>query len=399
MYVASAMNPEYIRVIQQIQPADLLRIPVKRRGPAPTGFVVRSQDPAPRFDFTVCPLSFVAGSTASVPPGNPYDVIVEYNSTMGSLEKILYTLYQEYQDTACEKTACSARRYILDKQVPKRKVLIPSLRRQENLGATLRRFAEIDPPSEGYHPCICIIEHSPQPELESLAAQHKCEYMWIFLDPRIPQIPVGQFNRALCYDRGVMNSMPAEWYLCHDNDLLVPKDFWACLDANIQRTQTRCIQPYTHRCVLYLHPEVAERFRANTRLTDEPLDPSMHQPLTPGAAGGSLYIHRDRYVQVGGHDPHLCWGYGPEDTLFFQKLKMLGPMAYADEPPIQMLHLWHPAAASQNPFHQDMDFFVKQIFLQQTPDQLGGYIQMKRAVFEHLMREWQTRQQAAQVTA
>lgn len=383
------MNAEYMRVLQECRPEDLLRIPVKKRGAPPTGFVVLCDSlPAP-FPFTVCPLAFVQKSVEQIPSGNPHDVIVHYQAGQGkdSIEKTLYLLYQAYQDTGCQSTANSMKRYLFEKTLPPRKVLIPSLRRQENLDATLRMFARLDQPREGYMPMICIVEHSPMPELESMAAKYKCEYIWIFLDPRMPQIPVGQFNRALCFDKGVLESSPAAWYLCHDNDLLMTKDFWSHLDANVERTKPKCIQPYTHRCVLYLKPGVANLFREDVSLADKPVDETMRLPLTPGAAGGSLYIHRDRYIEVGGHDPNLCWGYGPEDTMFFQKLLLQEPMAYADEPPIEMIHLWHPPAANLNPFHSDMDIFVKLYFLKQTPEQLRDYCAKKKVLFQTILRE------------
>jgi hypothetical protein len=385
------MDSEYFRIINEFPPEQLLRIPVKKLGAPPTGFLVLLEGDAPSFPFTLCPIHFVQKTEKVLPKGNPHDVIVHYEEKHGSLEKLLYLLYQEYQDTACQSTNLSLKRYLFEKTLPPRKVLIPSFRRQENLEATLRRFKEFDLPIEGYLPMICIVEHSPMPELEQLAKQYACEYLWILLDPHMPQIPVGQFNRALCFDKGVIESSPAEWYLCHDNDLLMAKDFWERLDANLNRTGKRCIQPYTHRCVLYLKPLVADNFRKTPSLADQPIDDSMHLPMEPGAAGGSLYIHRDRYIEVGGHDPNLCWGYAPEDMLFFKKLQNIEEIAYADNPPIKMLHLWHPPAASQNPLYRQIDFFIKYIFLQQSTEQMAAYISMKRSIFETILRERGTR--------
>jgi hypothetical protein len=199
-------------------------------------------------------------------------------------------------------------------------------------------------------------------------------------------MPLGQFNNALCYDKAFLYGSPANWYLFHDNDVLVPKQFWSMVDKNIERADTQFLQPYTNRCLYNLKQVVAEMFRENVALADEPLDDSMYFPLQPGAPGGSLYLTRQRYLEAGGHDPQFCWGYGPEDALFYHKLELLEPIAFADEPPIPMIHLWHPPAAGQNPFRHEMDFFVKGVFKQKNREEKLTYIKYKQELLRSLVQ-------------
>jgi hypothetical protein len=378
---------DYIKVIQGTSVETLYQLPHKHVGTHPTGFVVIHEEPLLlTFSFTVCPL-YTCSSTETVLPGsNPHDVIVSYKPELGSLETVLYTLYEAYKDTRCKQTDCSMKRYVYTKQTPPRKILIPCFKRQENLVCVLKRFATIDAPSEGYYPQILLVEHSPYPELQSIAEAYTCEYIWIFLDPRIPRMPLGQFNKALAYDKAVLYGSPADWYLCHDNDVLVPKNFWSLLDANVQRTKTQFIQPYTGRCLLNLKPAVAEAFRDNLSLADEPIEPAMIYERMPGAPGGSLYLSRDRYLDAGGHDPQLCWGYGPEDALFYHKLELLEPIAFADNPPIEMIHLWHPTASNNNPFRNEMDFFVKVVFKEKKLDEKRAYMEYKKTLLTNLLK-------------
>jgi hypothetical protein len=134
---------------------------------------------------------------------------------------------------------------------------------------------------------------------------------------------------------------------------------------------------------------VAEIVRESIELIDEPLDESMYEPLNPGAPGGSLYLSRQRYLEAGGHDPQFCWGYGPEDALFYHKLELLEPIAFADEPPIEMIHLWHPSAAIQNPFRNEMDWFVKVLFQGKSKEEKLAYMKSKESLLKNLLQNIQ----------
>lgn len=386
------LNARYLEIVQGTSVEGLYLLPHKQVVRYPTGFVVVAEESLENdFPFTLCPLFFSKKDKLHLPGKNPHDVVVMYKKELGSLESVLYTLYEQYKDTACQKTDCSMKRYLYEKTLPPRKIVIPCLKRKENLIPVLKRFQNIDLPKEGYRPQILLVEHSPYPELEKIAEEFDCEYIWLFLDPRTPELPIGQFNKALCYDKAFLFGTPAEWYLFHDNDILVPKQFWNMLDANVERAKTQFIQPYTHRCLLNLKPAVADMFRENIGLADEPLDTTMYSSLekAAGAPGGSLYLTRQRYLEAGGHDPQLCWGYGPEDALFYQKLELLETIAFADNPPIEMIHLWHPSAQIQNPFRVEMDVLVKGMFRDKTEDEKRHYMKYKEEVLKNVMRSLQ----------
>ncbi len=380
------MGDKYFSVLQTVSLPTLLTLPHKHTGTSPTGFVVRTNETVSSFPFTVCSLQFVKANEE--PMGtNPNDVIVDYSAKDGDLETLLYNLYELYREKHLESTGNSQKRYKYKNTLPPRKIIIPCLGRKENLIPTLKRLQTIDPPIEGYRPQICIVEHSPFPDLEMIATEYKCEYLWIFLDPRDNTLPVGQFNKALCYDKAFLFGSPAEWYLFHDNDVLVPRDFWNRLDKNVERAKTKFIQPYTHRSLLNTVPEIAQRLRENVDLADQGLTEEMIFPIVAGAPGGSLYLHRERYLEVGGHDPNYFWGYGPEDKLFFEKVKLIEPIAYADDPPIEMIHLWHETAAVQNPFRFQMDWFVHIFLYTKPPSEKKEMMKNKRLLLEDILQD------------
>ena len=384
------MHKKYSDAINSTHVESLYTVSHKQVGAYPTGFVVIYMEPVEEFPFTVCPLYFSSQEKETVPGTNPHDVLVLYKKEYGSLESVLYTLYERYKETSCIRTEYSVKRFLFENKIPPRKIVIPCFKRKENLVPVLKRFQMIDLPKEGYRPSILLVEHSPIPELQEIAEEFQCEYIWIFLQPQNPYMQLGQFNKALCYDKAFLFGMPAEWYLFHDNDILVPKNFWDMLDQNVKRAKTQFIQPYTHRCLLNLKPAVAEMFREDLTLADQPLDESMYNDLTisTGAPGGSLYLTRQRYFDAGGHDPQFCWGYGPEDALFYQKLELLEPIAFADDPPIELIHLWHPPAQVTNPFRIQMDMFVKSFFKQRPEEWKRGYMEYKQEILKNLMQNF-----------
>jgi hypothetical protein len=388
---------KYTNIINNINCMDLYLISHKSLGAYPTGIVIIGDISGLSFPFTLCQVYFCKAGDTILPGNNPHDIILQYNKhSMVNLEDTLYTLMEGYKISACERTDFSMKRYVYEKKVPPRKIIIPCFRRRENLIAVLKRFQMIAPPSEGYIPQILLVEHSHLQEIEYIANEFNCEYIWFNQKegPKpgyIDDTPLGQFNKALCYDKAFLFSSPAEWYLFHDNDVLVPNDFWSRLDANIQRTGTKFLQPYTHRSLLNLYPHFADVIREDPALVDQGVHPGMYAPINAGAPGGSLYIHRDRYIDVGGHDPNLCWGYGPEDRLFYNKLQLFEPISFADEPPIEMIHLWHPTAAINNPFLAVMNWFVFQYYEKLSIEHRMGIMRTKKKMLLDILQSRQLR--------
>jgi predicted glycosyltransferase involved in capsule biosynthesis len=85
------------------------------------------------------------------------------------------------------------------------------------------------------------------------------------------------------------------------------------------------------------------------------------QPAMPGSTGGSILVRRDTFLSVGGFDPELFYGYGPEDSFFWSKLETLekrvdpinwhfaGGGMFADDPPIDVYHMYHEPKWFSNP--------------------------------------------------
>lgn len=287
---------------------------------------------------------------------------------------VLNTLYTSVKERLYPKPSPT---HILDFLV-----LIPCRGRRNLLEATLKRFNE---ENTNVNTAIFLIEHSESPEYKDLAKEHGIGWFYIPLleDKKIPQ---GQFNRALCFDIGFLYGYPAKYVLCHDNDLLIPVDFWKKLKENIDREGSDVLQTYSDKFVWQTSADISKR------LIEEPdwfkNGFSVEQHCTKnaaGAKGGSLVLSREAYLRVGGHDPHFFYGYGPEDTFLWRKLQLFYKIGYGENPRIPLTHLWHPNAAELNPFFLNMRAAFN-VLLKFSDNHLSDYTQCKSQHFTNIYK-------------
>lgn len=205
---------------------------------------------------------------------------------------------------------------------------------------------------------VMLVEHSPEPEFEDWCRERGVAWCWIRLAGGDAH-PLGQFNRSLAFDVGVLYGPAVRNYLFMDSDLLVPTDFWAKVAANM-RAHYVALQPFAHRAVFYMNESLSKEIMADP----EGIDIQTIATTAPnghfggaGAKGGATYMSYERFMQVGGFDPQVFWGYAPEDQLFWKKLEAEGPVGYADDPAFDLLHLWHPPAVNTNPLHGQMAYY------------------------------------------
>jgi hypothetical protein len=223
-------------------------------------------------------------------------------------------------------------------------ILIPCKGRRELLETTLKVFKH-----ESKNCSITLVEHDTDQNYKEFALEQGIGWIYLpLLDS--PQHPLGQFNRGYCFDIGFIYGPKAKFYLCHDNDLLVPKNFWSLLQQNIERENFQALQTYSDRFVWQTTKEVSERIQGDLSWYYNSFSVREHcKENPPGAKGGSIVVSHDLYLKAGGHDPQLFWGYSPEDRMFWMKLELLTKIGYGDSPSIPLTHLWHLPAGSQNP--------------------------------------------------
>lgn len=216
---------------------------------------------------------------------------------------------------------------------------------------------------------ITFVEHSDHKEHEEFCTG----------DVNYIHIPArgNMFNKCLAMNAGAFLGKKADFYLFHDLDIMVRKDFFKNIMANLKRTDSRAIQPFVNRRVLYVNDRVSMAIRTGNLLIDAvKFSQDGVQAGTPGAPGGSLFVERNHFFEVGGYDAELFFGYSIEDQFFHDKLVMTGGVESCNNPPNEVFHLWHPPLWNSNPHAEDHDALYRNFKFSSAEDKIA-YMRLK----------------------
>ena len=227
---------------------------------------------------------------------------------------------------------------------------------------------------------ITLVEHTDSIEFKEYAFTEGLGWIHVPLSGGTGS-PLGQFNRGLCFDIGHLYGPPCKYYMMHDSDLLVPDNFFNKVQVYFNRGVV-ALQPYSDRFVWQTNQEFSEKLQADLSIFYNGI--AEHDVCTqnsPGAKGGSFILKSDLFVNVGGYDPQIFWGYAPEDQLFWLKVESISSVEYADSPRMPLIHLWHPNAATKNPLLAEMDILILYI-KQENISEVKPYIQLKSTQYK-----------------
>ena len=193
---------------------------------------------------------------------------------------------------------------------------------------------------------ITFVEYSVEMEHRALCTE----------DVNYINIPFGgYFNKCLSFNVGAMFSNKAKYYLFHDLDIVMDKKFFTNIFENLKRSGNVALQTFRLRRVLYCNENLSKTIISG-QVPIEQLHtryPGITEPNLPEqmrAPGGSIFVSRDQFVQAGGYDPELFFGYSIEDQFFYDKLSLTGGIGSCNTPGIEVYHLYHPPLWSSNPF-------------------------------------------------
>lgn len=207
--------------------------------------------------------------------------------------------------------------------------------------------------------CLSFVEHSEYQKNKSFL-EGIVNYLWT------PGNITEQYSRSFAYNFGVKYSNKAKYYLLHDVDILVKENFFEELFKNLN--ESKCIQTYGKRRVLYLSKELTKRvIEKEININDlnensEGVNLPMYAGMPAyGSKGGSIFVERDLYYEVGGFDPQIFFGYAAEDQMFWDKIvTAIGEINYSDNPSIDIFHMWHPPTNMTNPLIYEMEDYMLQ---------------------------------------
>lgn len=190
---------------------------------------------------------------------------------------------------------------------------------------------------------LTLLEHSNLKEHEKNCDDLGINYLYF-------NSKGGVFNKCLSYNLSVINTKPSKWYVFHDLDCLVQKDFFKNLLENTTEN-TKAIQTFHKRRVLYLNDFLTDLIiREELDVNDlKENSEGVSLPQYFGAPGGSISVESEIFFEVGGYDPEFFHSYAPEDAFFWEKLSTLTNIKLCENPHNELYHMNHPILHHSNP--------------------------------------------------
>tara|TARA_R110000851_G_scaffold56338_3_gene131764 strand:- start:487 stop:2181 length:1695 start_codon:yes stop_codon:yes gene_type:complete len=188
---------------------------------------------------------------------------------------------------------------------------------------------------------ITIIEHTDLPEHKNLCNLNRINYI------HIPKSNDKPFNKCLCMNVGYLHSNTAKYYLFHDIDLLMNKDYFVNIFKNVKRTNDSiALQALALKRVIVMTEEQTDSIINKQIILTDIAKPEY---CLPGAPGGSIFIKGDYFKTVGGYDAEFFYGYSPEDQFFYDKLELTVGIEGCNSPIVELYHMDHPRMQETNP--------------------------------------------------
>lgn len=184
---------------------------------------------------------------------------------------------------------------------------------------------------------LTIVEMSKNSNQKEFCINNKINY--IFIESDI-------FNKCLAMNFGALFSIKSKSFIFHDLDCLLDNDFFNKLYKNKKSKELKVLQCFPDRRLFYLNDELTESV-INCKLNTNDLLPETEGVLLDPteiaqAPGGSIYIERDIFFEVGGYDPEFFYEHSPEDAFFWEKIELLGEkIGSCDNPRINLYHMSH----------------------------------------------------------
>jgi hypothetical protein len=201
----------------------------------------------------------------------------------------------------------------------------------------------------------------------------------------------GLYSRALGFNIGYFFTPNSKYYLFHDCDILVDENFFYNLEQYYINNNFKWLQTFTGKRLKMIQPSLSSYLLSNYQIIDlNKITDFKYAGV--GAAGGSTLVKKEIFEEVGGFDPEIFYGYAPEDSMFLTKMCCLEntinainschqcePIHYADNPPIELYHIYHPLTINDNIYFNEMTYIHNHFWSLNYEDKLK-YIEYKRNI-------------------
>ncbi len=231
-----------------------------------------------------------------------------------------------------------------------------------------------------------VVEHSQRPDHSKYCKKNKINYIFI------PAEHDELFNKCLAYNFGALFSVKAKYHLFHDIDILMQSSFFEDIFTYIDR-DVKALQCYTGRRVINCNVEMTIKLitgEVDVDVLDENtygVDyPRFNGEVALGSTGGSILVENDLFEEIGGFDPELFKAYSAEDQFFWNKLLTKVDIEYADNPAIELFHMWHEPQFNKNPRLLEMENYMIR-FKELSKKEKEAIVSHKKEILKNINRD------------
>lgn len=205
----------------------------------------------------------------------------------------------------------------------------------------------------GIKSSVIVVQHDHNPTHKNICIKHNCSYVFVPIEETNTE---NQYSRSLAYNIGYFANPDVNTLIFHDIDVLFPHDYFKIYEEHYYRRGIKWLQNFNGKSLYCLDREQSKKIFDLNGISNLYVFPDSIKG-GPGAAGGSVTCNKDLFLEVGGYDPEIFYGWAPEDSMFWTKLLCTqiepGPMrnchqfsniidyVYADTPPLRLYHLFH----------------------------------------------------------
>lgn len=195
------------------------------------------------------------------------------------------------------------------------------------------------------------------------------------------------FNKALAHNIAAMYGPKSEYLLFHDVDIIIPPNYFIQVFKNLKDFDA--MQTFSRRRLWQADEKLTGGIitAGNVFFDVVPFSSRHIKELESGASGGSMFVKRNLFYEIGGFDPELFTEYSIEDQMFFDKLKQCGKLGFCDDPEINLVHLWHKPSFNRTTKQYDWD--VYDAFKKLNDEQRKAFYKQKsRYLIMHTSRKY-----------
>jgi predicted glycosyltransferase involved in capsule biosynthesis len=205
---------------------------------------------------------------------------------------------------------------------------------------------------------VIVVQQGNEPTCRLHSIEKGASYIFLPLEDLNTN---GLYSPALGYNVGFLANPNANMFMFHGCDILFPHDFFKIFEAEYYNRDFKWLQNYFGKSLYYLNKDQTKKVFDLNGLFNLYNLPNVEKG-SPGAPGGSITVRKEAFMEVGGFDPELFYGWAPEDSFFWTKLlcmvKKIDTMrachqfeseinsCYPNNPPLRLYHLFHESTGN-----------------------------------------------------